>query len=75
MLDSIKRLPTRGIYLVSCVRRKCTGTHRARDLYVSNWFRAARAVVEATGCPWFILSAKHALLHPEEMVQDYDLAL
>jgi hypothetical protein len=75
MLDNPKRFPTRGVYLVACVGTKRIGLHRARDLYRSDWFCKARRVVEATGCPWFILSARHGLLHPSEKVNSYDATL
>lgn len=34
----------------------------AAELYISDWFRKASKLVKTTGCPWFILSAKHGLL-------------
>lgn len=65
----------RRIYLVSCVSRKLPHPVCAKDLYVSPWFRAARRYVEATGDPWYILSAKHGLLHPETVIEPYDESL
>ena len=47
----------------------------ARDLYVSPWFRKARACIEALGCPWYILSAKHGLLDPSATIDPYDETL
>ncbi len=63
------------IYLVSCVSRKGAKRAAARDLYVSDWFNKARRYVERSGCPWYILSAKHGLLDPEEEIDPYNRAL
>lgn len=63
------------IYLVSCVAKKLPAPAPARDLYVSTWFRSARAYVEATGCRWFILSALHGLVRPDQIVAPYEKTL
>jgi len=64
-----------SIYLVSCVSRKRERACRARELYVSDWFMKARAHVEATGSEWFIVSAAHGLLHPDERIAPYNVTL
>lgn len=48
---------------------------RAEDLYVSPWFRKARAYVTAIHAPWRILSAKYGLLQPDAMVGPYEVTL
>jgi hypothetical protein len=63
------------IYLVSCVSKKSQTAAPARELYVSPWFRAARRYVEASGDPWFILSAKHGLISPAQAIAPYDETL
>ena len=63
------------LYLVSCVKTKCSTRASAKDLYVSPWFRKARAFVEKTGDPWRILSAEYGLLHPDEEVRPYERTL
>jgi cytoplasmic iron level regulating protein YaaA (DUF328/UPF0246 family) len=63
------------IYLVSCVSQKKDIAARAKDLYVSDWFRKTRQYVEATGCPWFILSAKYGLVSPEKVITPYEKTL
>jgi hypothetical protein len=65
----------RTVYLVSCVSKKRESPTPARDLYASELFRRARAYVEATGCPWFILSAKYGLVAPDEVIAPYDETL
>jgi len=42
---------------------------------VSPLFRKASAYAEATCDRWFILSAKHGLLAPDEVVEPYDVKL
>ena len=63
------------VYLVSCVKSKGENTTSAKDLYTSAWFRKARAYIERTGMPWFILSAEHALLHPDDEIGPYEKTL
>jgi len=66
---------TGTVYLVSCVGEKQRHPAPARALYTSEWFVRARAFVEAAGAPWFILSAEHGLLGPDERVAPYERTL
>lgn len=59
------------LHLVSGGSRQRPMADAARDLYDGLWFRSARALAEQGGGPWFILSARHGVLHPEERVQPY----
>ncbi|QEH81996.1 hypothetical protein EIK56_24000 [Sphingomonas sp. C8-2] len=63
------------VYLVACVAAKLDHPAPARDLYISTWFQKARAYVERQGAPWFILSAKHGLIAPHEVIAPYDETL
>ena len=63
------------IYLVSCVKGKLTGPAPARELYQSIWFNAARAYVENRNAEWFILSALHGLVSPEQIIKPYETTL
>jgi hypothetical protein len=47
----------------------------ARDLYCSEWFKKARAFVEAQNGNWYILSAKHGLLRPGKRISPYNVTL
>ena len=67
--------PGETVILVSCVKEKRATRALAKDLYVSAWFRKARAYVESTGRPWRILSARYGLLDPEKTVRPYDRML
>jgi hypothetical protein len=70
--------PTRGawegpdIVLVSCVKTKRHEPAAARDLYTSALFAKERAYAERVGAPWFILSAEHGLVAPEEWLAPYE---
>ena len=64
-----------SLYLVACVKGKLDGTHPAKDLYNSDFFRKARAYVESRRSPWFILSAKYLLISPEEKISTYNETL
>jgi hypothetical protein len=47
----------------------------AKDLYSSALFRGRRAFVESSCDRWFILSAKHGLLAPDDLIGPYDVRL
>ena len=63
------------VVLVGCVKMKRPEVTRAKDLYISALFKKGRAYAERTGARWFILSAQHGLVDPEEMLEPYDLQL
>lgn len=64
------------VHLVACTKAKRAGSCPARELYAaSDWFAKARAYVEGEGGPWFILSAKHGLVHPDRILAPYEVAL
>ncbi len=61
--------------LVGCVSRKTDYPAPARDLYASDLYRKRRAYAEASGRPWFILSAKYGLVQPDTLLNPYDETL
>jgi hypothetical protein len=61
--------------LVGCVKTKLDRPARAADLYISPLFLGRREVVERSCDRWFILSALHGLVAPEELVAPYDQTL
>jgi hypothetical protein len=63
------------VYLVSCVSRKREQACDARDLYISDLFCKARRFAEASGCPWFILSAEYGLVAPGQVIAPYERTL
>ena len=74
-LERNDTLPAADLCLVSCVKSKLPNRAAARELYVSDWFHKARAVVEAEGWPWRILSAKYGLVDPEMVIEPYEKTL
>jgi hypothetical protein len=58
--------------LVTCVKEKAESPRAAKDLYTSSLFRKERAYAEASGAPWFILSAEHGLVAPDEWLAPYE---
>ncbi|MDN5798258.1 MAG: hypothetical protein L0H79_21265 [Intrasporangium sp.] len=68
--------PTRAgdadVILVTCVKTKRPSPSAAKDLYVSPLFLKERAYAEASGRPWFILSAEHGLVAPDEWLAPYE---
>src|ERR1700761_4603871 len=76
MLTADKNSPaSTTVFLVSCVGQKRSSPAPARDLYVSSWFWKARTYVESTGSPWFILSAEHGLISPDQVIAPYERTL
>ena len=63
------------IALVSCVKQKRSSAAPARDLYISELFRGLRRYAEARAGAWYILSAEHGLLHPDQVVAPYERTL
>ncbi|GAA3539044.1 hypothetical protein GCM10022263_28230 [Nocardioides daeguensis] len=63
------------VVLIGCAKRKLPTAAPAKDLYVSALFRKGRAYAERLGVPWFILSAEHGLVAPDEELEPYDLRL
>ncbi len=67
MIESVKR-----IVLISCVKSKLTHPGPAKDLYKSPLFTKARRYAERSGNRWFILSAEHGLVAPDEWLAPYE---
>ncbi|MFI6753801.1 DUF6884 domain-containing protein [Rhodococcus coprophilus] len=60
------------LVLVTCVKSKQRVPAAAKDLYVSPLFSRQRSYAEGTGLPWFILSAEHGLVAPDEWLSPYE---
>ena len=66
----------RKIILISCTNKKLEEIAPAKEMYTpSPFFRKMRAYAERFGDKWFILSAKHHLLSPEEVIEPYNVFL
>ena len=65
----------KNIFLVSCVKPKRGYPSPAKDLYISDWFKKAAQYASQNADEWFILSAKYFLIHPDDLIEPYDLTL
>ncbi|WP_121258976.1 DUF6884 domain-containing protein [Nocardioides ferulae] len=63
---------TGRLLLIACGKAKASQPSAAKDLYVSPRFRKARSHAERSGVPWFILSAEHGLVSPDEWLAPYE---
>lgn len=63
------------IALVGCVASKLPTGAAARDLYISPLFRERRAYAERIANRWYILSALHGLIAPDDYLEPYNLSL
>jgi hypothetical protein len=49
--------------------------HEAGNIYQSDLFQKSKEWAEREGDAWAILSAKHGVLSPTEVIQEYDVTL
>lgn len=63
------------VALVSCVKQKHDHAARASDLYTSQLFRGLRRYAETHADVWYILSAEHGVLRPEQVIEPYERTL
>lgn len=63
------------IALVSCGKKKLDRPAPARHMYTSNLFRLSAEYAELAFDRWYIISAFHDLLKPDEVVEPYERSL
>jgi cytoplasmic iron level regulating protein YaaA (DUF328/UPF0246 family) len=63
------------VVLVSCVKTKRKSAAAAQDLYTSQLFKGMRRYAEQNADAWFILSAEHGVLRPDQVVAPYERTL
>lgn len=64
------------IILISCVKKKKTSKDKAKYLYISSLFQKYWQFAQILNPDKiFILSAKHGLLDPEQVIEPYDESL
>lgn len=59
--------------IIACGSKKLSHPAKAKDIYVGSLFRGARRAAEATGLPWFIMSAKYGIIPPDQTIEPYDM--
>jgi len=61
------------VTLIQCTNSKRSEKAPAKNLYdESQYFRAMRGYAEAKNNEWYILSAKHGLVHPDTELEPYN---
>ena len=60
------------LLLMACVKKKGDRPAPARDLYQPALFEKEKAYADASGLPWYILSAEHGLVAPDEWLSPYE---
>ena len=63
------------IAIIGCVSKKLNTPHLAKQLYVSPQFKSQSTFVDVAYDKWFIMSVKHGLLSPNQLIEPYDLTL
>lgn len=61
-----------SLVVVGCGASKQTQPCAAKDLYQGRHFRLCRSYAERYAQAWCILSAKHLVVHPEQVIGPYD---
>jgi hypothetical protein len=63
------------VALVSCVKSKQNQPAPAKDLYTSPLFQNLRKYAEDNNDRWYILSAEHGLVDPDQILAPYEKTL
>ena len=63
------------VALVACTKQKLPRAAPAKELYTGDLFKKSRAYAEANTDEWWVLSAKHGVVHPDEVIAPYDVTL
>ena len=63
------------VALVSCVKTKQKSSVAAEDMYTSQLFKGMRWYAKQNADVWFILSAEHGVLRPDQVIAPYEFTL
>jgi hypothetical protein len=63
------------IIVIGCGRHKKKSPTLAKDLYTSERFKRSKAIATNIEANFFVLSAKHGLLEPNQIVEPYDVEI
>lgn len=61
--------------LISCSKSKLATEAPARELYTGQLFKKAVAWAERHKYPWFVISALHGLVTPDQTLQPYNFTI
>ena len=67
--------PPTTIVLIGCSKSKLDRPAPARELYTGQLFKKAVAWAERQGYQWFVISALHGLVTPNQTIAPYDYSL
>lgn len=70
-----RQLGHRRIALISCAKKKLSVRAMAKELYISTLFQKSRQWAEQNCDQWFVLSAKHGLVKPTQIINPYEKRL
>ena len=73
--EAVEKARVNTVCLVACTSRKGDQPATAEFIYRSPLFSAARSYAERRADQWFILSAKHGLLSPKDVIAPYNESL
>lgn len=62
-------------YIVACGEKKSAYPAKVKDLYQGNYFNACFNYAREMSDSIYILSAKHGLVHPDEVIAPYNLRI
>jgi hypothetical protein len=65
----------RTLCLVGCCKRKLRHSAPARDLYGSTLFRLSRRWAELHADAWAVLSARHGVVEPDQVIEPCDTTI
>jgi uncharacterized protein DUF6884 len=68
-------MTSRTVCIVSCTAHKRDTRMPAENLYSSDLFYKSRRFAQANFDSWLILSAKHGLIKPDQVIEPYDCNL
>ena len=67
--------PLTTIALISCSKSKLDKRAPARELYTGTLFKKAVAWAERHGYEWYVISALHGLVTPNQIIAPYNYSL
>jgi hypothetical protein len=74
--ESLRAINGKVLVLTSCSKLKSGArVARAKDMYKGRLFELTKRYCETKGFPYFIISAKYALLRPDDVIESYDKVL
>ncbi len=74
-VQNLNALGPQHVALIACSGTKLNQPSTAKDLYIGQLFKKARALAEKHSDQYYILSALHGLLPPDRVISPYNYTL